>query len=202
MFLREVRQYREQPPHACVHRQVSLQREQVRSRTETPLSLPAVHSARARRQRRSFHPERGESQGRWDGSVTWEDGWVSACSLMARVEVAWAGKPATGSNQRDTSKIPAASGMPRAAFPKLQGGRHQGSCRVSGDLMDLQPSEEGAAGWDGAAPLLPALLDSGSLHTSGLPKAFFPPEQASCSPWICADAISQAAPTCSAVAQH
>lgn len=41
--------------------------------------------------------------------------------------------------------------------------------------MDLQLFEEGAAGWDGAVPLLPALSDSGSLHISGLPKAFFPP---------------------------
>lgn len=68
--------------------------------------------------------------------------------------------------------------------------------------MDRQLFEEGGTVWDGAAPLLPVLLDSGSLHISRLPKAFLPPEQASCLPWICADAICQAAPTCPAVAQH
>jgi len=38
--------------------------------------------------------------------------------------------------------------------------------------MDLQLFGEGATGWDGASPLLPAPLDSGCLHISRLPKAF------------------------------
>lgn len=36
-----------------------------------------------------------------------------------------------------------------------------GSCRI---LMDLQFFKEWGTGWIGVAPLLPALLDSGSLH--------------------------------------
>lgn len=40
--------------------------------------------------------------------------------------------------------------------------------------MDLQLFKEGGTVWDGAAPLLPALLDSGSPHISRLPKALSP----------------------------
>lgn len=46
----------------------------------------------------------------------WEDGWVSA--LLAWMEVAWAGKAATGLTKQE--EIPAANEMLCAAFSKLQ----------------------------------------------------------------------------------
>lgn len=45
VFLRQDGQYRQQPPHACVHRQLSLQRAQVRRRTETPPAFPGTPPA-------------------------------------------------------------------------------------------------------------------------------------------------------------
>lgn len=35
---------------------------------------------------------------------------------------------------------------------------------MSGNLMELQFFKKWGTGWDGVAPLLPALLDSGFLH--------------------------------------
>lgn len=46
---------------------------------------------------------------------------------------------------------------------------------MSRDLTDPQLFKEHGTGWGGAAaPLLPALSNSGSLHISRLPKALSP----------------------------
>lgn len=49
MLLREDGQYRQQPLHACVHRQRSLQWAQVRRRTETPPAFPDTPPAPTQR---------------------------------------------------------------------------------------------------------------------------------------------------------
>lgn len=50
---------------------------------------------------------------------------------------------------------------------------------MSGNLIDLQFFKKRGTGWDGVAPLLPVLLDSGSLHIfQAAQSPPFPPEQA------------------------
>ena len=83
VFLGEDRQYRQQPPHTCVHRQVSLQRAQVRSRTETPSSFPVIHQhplsscASAAR----LFPPRPSREPREVGRVRYVGGWLGICML-------------------------------------------------------------------------------------------------------------------------
>lgn len=96
MLLREDGQHREQPPHTRVHRQVSLQGAQVRSRAGTPQPLLVTHQppvSSCTSPARLLPPRLGREP--------WEVGWTSYVRgqlgiCMAWMEVAWARKPATG----------------------------------------------------------------------------------------------------------